>query len=158
MSNSTSGTIAPQGTAVPAEVLRGAGDLRVAVGRIVRRLRQGYRTGELTPAELSVLARLDEHGPCGPATLAEAEQVSPPVVCATLAGLQRHGMVNRNPDPHDGRRVVISLTAAGRSALTARRSALSQQVAGTLIDRFTPDERQQLLAAVPLLQRLAAEL
>jgi DNA-binding MarR family transcriptional regulator len=143
---------------VPVEVLRAAGDLWLAVGRIVRRLRQGYRMGELTASELSVLARLDEHGACGPAALADAEQVSPPVVCATLASLQRHGMVDRNPDRHDGRRVVISLTAAGRSTLTARRSALSQRVASTLTDRFTPAERQQLIAVMPLLQRLAAEL
>jgi DNA-binding MarR family transcriptional regulator len=143
---------------VPAEVQQAAGDLGVAVGRIVRRLRQQYETGELTASELSVLARLYEHGPCGPAALAEAEQVSPPVVCATLASLQRHGMVDRNPDRHDGRRVVISLTVAGRSTLTARRSALSQLVARTLTDRFTAAEREQLVAAVPLLQRLAAEL
>jgi DNA-binding MarR family transcriptional regulator len=145
-------------TAAPPELLQAAGELRVAVGRIVRRLRRPNGAAELTPSELSVLARLDEHGPCGPAALAEIEQVSPPVVCASLAGLQRFGMVDRAPDPHDGRRVVISLTAAGRSALTARRSALAHQVAGALTTRFNPAERQQLLDAVPLLQRLAADL
>lgn len=143
---------------VPVELLQASGELRVAVGRIVRRLRRQGEAGELTPSELSVLARLDEHGPCGPAALAEIEQVSPPVVCATLAGLQRHGLVNRNPDPYDGRRVVISLTTAGRSTLTARRSALSRRVAAALTDRFTAAERAQLLDVVPLLRRLAAEL
>jgi len=143
---------------VPVDVVRAAGELRVAVGRIVRRLRCQRAAGELTASELSVLARLDEHGPCGPAALAEIEQVSAPVVCATLTGLQRRGMVDRDPDPHDGRRVVISLTAAGRSALLARRSALSRRVAVALTDRFSPAERQQLLDVVPLLQRLAGAL
>ena len=128
------------------------------LGRIVRRLRQGYAAGELTPAELSVLSRLDQHGPCGPAALAEIEQVSPPVVCATLAGLQRQDLVRRDPDPHDGRRAVMSLTPAGRSRLTARRSAVSQRVASTLADQFTAAERAQLMAVIPLLQRLASEL
>jgi DNA-binding MarR family transcriptional regulator len=66
--------------------------------------------------------------------------------------------VNREADPQDGRRVVMSLTAAGRSALNARRSALSRRVATALSEGFTADERAQLLDAVPLLQRLAAEL
>jgi DNA-binding MarR family transcriptional regulator len=142
----------------PAELLRAAGDLRVALGRIVRRLRQEYGVGELTPAELSVLARLDQNGPCGPAALAEVEQVSQPVVCATLAGLQRKDLVRRDPDPRDGRRVMMSLTPAGRSRLTARRSALSQRVASTLAGQFTAAERAQLIAVIPLLQRLAGEL
>jgi DNA-binding MarR family transcriptional regulator len=141
-----------------AELLRAAGDLRVAVGRIGRRLRQEYAIGELTLAELSVLSRLDQHGPCGPVALAEAEQVSPPVVCATLTGLQRKELVRRDPDPHDGRRAVMSLTPAGRSRLTAQRSALTQRMATTLAGQFTADERAQLLAVIPLLQRLAGEL
>jgi DNA-binding MarR family transcriptional regulator len=132
--------------------------LRIAVGRIVRRLRQEWESGELTAAELSLLARLEEDGPCGPAALAEAEQVTPPVVCSTVAGLQRHGLVERDPDPRDGRRVILSVTRAGQAELTARRSALSQRVAAALAEGFTPAERQQLIAVVPLLQRLAARL
>jgi DNA-binding MarR family transcriptional regulator len=138
--------------------LLAAGEFRVATGRIARRLRRLSATGELTPSELSVLDRLDEHGPCGPAALAEAEQVRPPVVCATLASLYRRGMVSRTPDRCDGRRVVISVTARGRSMLAARRSALSRRVADALTEQFSAAERTQLLDAVPLLQRLAAEL
>jgi DNA-binding MarR family transcriptional regulator len=132
--------------------------LRIAVGRIVRRLRQEWESGELTAAELSLLARLEQDGPCGPVALAEAEQVTPPVVCSTVAGLQRHGLVQRDPDPRDGRRVILSVTRAGQAELTARRSALSQRVAAALAEAFTPAERRQLIAVVPLLQRLAAEL
>lgn len=143
---------------MPGEVLLAAGELRVAVGRIVRRLRRHDKFDDLTPAGLSLLARLDEHGPCGPAALAEIEQVSAPVVCSTLASLQRHAMVDRAADPRDGRRVVISLSAAGRSALLARRSVLSRRLASALTTSFTPAERQQLLDIVPLLHRLATEL
>jgi DNA-binding MarR family transcriptional regulator len=140
------------------DLSRSAGELRIAVGRIVRRLRQEWETGDLTAAELSLLARLEQDGPCGPAALAEAEQVTPPVVCSTVAGLQRHGLVQRDLDPHDGRRVILSVTPAGQADLTARRSALSQRVAAVLADGFTPAERQQLIDAVPLLQRLADRL
>jgi DNA-binding MarR family transcriptional regulator len=132
--------------------------LRIAVGRIVRRLRQEWEAGDLTAAELSMLARLEQDGPCGPVALAEAEQVTPPVVCTTVAGLERQGLVQRDPDPCDGRRVILSVTPAGQAELTARRSALSQRVAAALADGFSPGERQQLIDVVPLLQRLAGRL
>src|ERR1700677_198041 len=140
------------------DLSRSAGELRIAVGRIVRRLRQEWEAGALTAAELSMLARLEQDGPCGPVALAEAEQVTPPVVCSTVAGLQRQGLVQRDSDPCDGRRVILSVTPAGRAELTARRSALSQRVAAALADGFSPGERQQLIDVVPLLQRLAARL
>lgn len=124
----------------------------------MRRLRQEWEAGDLTAAELSMLARLEQDGPCGPVALAEAEQVTPPVVCSTVAGLQRQGLVQRDSDPCDGRRVILSVTPAGRAELTARRSALSQRVAAALADGFSPGERQQLIDVVPLLQRLAARL
>lgn len=124
----------------------------------MRRLRQEWEAGDLTAAELSMLARLEQDGPCGPAALAEAEQVTPPVVCTTVAGLERQGLVQRDPDPGDGRRVILSVTPAGQAELTARRSVLSQRVAAALADGFSPGERQQLIDVVPLLQRLAARL
>lgn len=133
-------------------------EVLVAVGRIVRRLRPAHRGGELTPAGVSLLSHLEELGPSGPAALAELERVTPPVVCTTLSGLQRLGLVRRDSDPDDGRRVLMSLTEDGRSEVTAHWSTASQRVATTLAERFTAKERAQLVAAVPLLQRLAGEL
>ena len=58
---------------------------------------------------------------------------------ATLAGLETRGLVARQPDPEDGRRVVLSLTEAGHQVLQDKRNA-----------------RTRLLAeAAPLLERLA---
>ena len=39
-----------------------AADLRLAVGRIARRLRQTHGAGDLTLSEASVLSRLDRDG------------------------------------------------------------------------------------------------
>ena len=57
------------------DLSRSAGELRIAVGRIVRRLRQEWEAGDLTAAELSMLARLEQDGPCGPVALAEDPHV-----------------------------------------------------------------------------------
>jgi DNA-binding MarR family transcriptional regulator len=141
-----------------ANLVRAAGELRVAVSRIVRRFRQQWVIGELTAAELSVLTRLDQSGPCGLAALASAEQVSAPAVCVTLTVLQDKGLVARGPDPEDGRRVVVSLTENGLADLTARRSALAGRLVRVLAEDFNEAEREQILALVPLLHRLSAQL
>ncbi len=125
------------------------------MGLIVRRLRLARDGSERTPAERSLMARLEKFGPSGPSALAEAEQVTPPVVCATLAALQRDGLVHREADPTDGRRVLMSLTAEGLAAVDTRRSALSTRMSRALDEHFTLEERRQLADVVPLLTRLA---
>ncbi len=139
------------------DLLTAASELRVALGRIERRLRQECEDGELTSAALSALSRLDE-APSGTAALAAAERTSAPTVCAILATLQSRGLVRRDPDPTDGRRAVMTLTPAGRATLDARRSALTRHVAQTLGEAFDGDQLRQLLAALPLLCRLASTL
>ena len=74
---------------------------------------------------------------------------------ATLAGLEARGLVERGSDPEDGRRVVISLTEAGLRALQDRRNAGTASLAQALSTGFTRSELEQLLAVVPLIERLA---
>ena len=74
---------------------------------------------------------------------------------ATLAGLEARGLIERAADPDDGRRVVISITDAGRRALGDRRAARTEQLARALADNFTEAELEQLEATAPLLERLA---
>jgi DNA-binding MarR family transcriptional regulator len=77
---------------------------------------------------------------------------------ATLGALEARGLVERRPDPQDGRRVLLSVTDAGRTAMSDRRDARTRQLADALSDEFTPVELERLLAAAPLLERLAARL
>jgi DNA-binding MarR family transcriptional regulator len=74
---------------------------------------------------------------------------------ATLATLETRGLVERHPDPGDGRRVVMSLTEAGLQALWTRRNARAEKLAQALSTGFTDSELEQLLAISPLLDRLA---
>ncbi len=137
---------------------RAATDLRVALGRIVRRLRQAHRPGELTLSEVSVLSRLDRDGPATPGALAVDERVRPQAMGATLAALEQRGLVARMPDPDDGRRVSMSVTDAGRRVLHDRRSASTRRMTRALVDGLTPDERHRLAEVIPLLERLADHL
>jgi len=138
--------------AKPAKV---ALDLRLAVGLLRRRLRQTPVQGDLTLPETAALARLDRGGPSTASALAREEQISPQSMGTTLAGLEARGLVARAPDPDDGRRVVLSLSGAGRQALRDRRAARTEQLARALAENFTEAELEQLDAAAPLLERLA---
>jgi DNA-binding MarR family transcriptional regulator len=141
--------------ATAASVDQVAAALRVSIGLLVRRMRQIPVEGELTLSETSALARLDRGGPTTPGALAKQEQISPQSMGATLAALEARGLIERAPDPDDGRRAVMSITAAGLDLLRSRRNAKVQQLARALSAEFTAAEREQLAAVAPLLERLA---
>ncbi|WP_329570926.1 MarR family winged helix-turn-helix transcriptional regulator [Kitasatospora sp. NBC_01266] len=132
--------------------------LRLIVGRIARRARQAHASGDLAHSEVSVLVRLDREGANSPGALAELERVRPQAMATTLAGLEELGLVSRRPDASDGRRAILTITEAGRQVLTERRSESVRLLAGALGTEFTPAERQQLGAALPLLERLSERL
>jgi DNA-binding MarR family transcriptional regulator len=135
-----------------------AGAIRVSIGLLVRRLRQAKSDGDLTLPESSALARLDRGGPTTSAALAKLEQISPQSMGTTLGGLERRGLVERRPDPGDGRRIVMSLTDAGLQTLRNRRDAGTQFLAKALSTEFSAAELEQLMVGAQLIERLAQKL
>jgi DNA-binding MarR family transcriptional regulator len=132
-----------------------AAALRVSIGLLLRRMRQVRVEGELTVPETSALARLDRNGPATSSALAKLDQISPQSMGATLSALEARGLIERRPDAKDGRRVVLSVTEAGRRVLRDKRDARTAQLAQALAAGFTRDELRQLTVAAPLLERLA---
>ncbi|HXZ61533.1 MAG TPA: MarR family transcriptional regulator [Acidimicrobiales bacterium] len=132
-----------------------AGALRVSIGLLLRRLRQTRADDELTLPESSALTRLDRGGPATASALAKLEQISPQSIGATLGALEAKGLIERHPDPGDGRRAVLSVTEAGSRLLRDKRNARTEQLAKALSAGFTPAEIELLAAASPLLERLA---
>lgn len=137
------------------EVMRAAGDLRALIGRLSRRLRQISVGGELTLSQASVLSMLEREGPATPGALASKERISPQSMGAIIASLEAVGLVSRAPDPNDGRCLVISLSEAGRQTIYGARQEKEERLARTLAEHFTPQEQQTLIAALPLMERLA---
>jgi DNA-binding MarR family transcriptional regulator len=129
-----------------------AHDLREAVGRLIRRLRA--EPGPPVP-QLSVLSRLEREGPASVSDLAAAERMRPQSMAQTVRDLETAGLVSRHPDPADGRRAFVELTAAGLDQLRASRAAREDWLAQTLDRELDPDERELLRQAVALLNRLA---
>jgi DNA-binding MarR family transcriptional regulator len=135
-----------------------AGALQVAIGLLVRRMRQAQLPGGLTLAETWALKRLDTGGPATSSELAKQDRISPQSMGATLAVLEERGLIERRRDPADGRRIVLSITEAGRQLVNDRHGARTEQFAAALRGAFTAAERDQLLTAAPLLERLAEKL
>jgi len=132
-----------------------AAALYLSVALFKRRLRQMPAEGELSLPESSALRRLERGGPASVTALAKAEQISVQSMGATLHTLEARRLIERHLDPADGRRSVMSVTEAGLAALNDKRNARIAQLAHVLAGEFTPAERGQLKAAVPLIERLA---
>ena len=128
-----------------------AAELRIVLGRLIRRLRAQYRFG-LTQA--SVLGRLDREGPQYIGELAAAERVRPQSMSQALDELEAEKLIERRPDAADGRRTRIALTPEGRTALEADRAVRDGWLAEEIV-QFTRPEQEILHEAMLLLDRLA---
>lgn len=146
----------PAGTVT--DVSEVAGALRVAVGLLVRKLRQPLKEGELSIAESSALGRLERNGPATSSDLARLDRISPQSMGVTVAALLDRGLIERSRDPEDGRRIVLSITEVGRRTVHDKRGARTEQIAAALRSGFSDDDLAQLTAAAALLERLAEKL
>ncbi len=113
-----------------------AASLRMAIVRTARRLRQeaATETSGLTPTSTAALATIDRHGPLTPSELAELERVKRPTVTRTLGCLDREGLIERTPDPADGRSALVAVNAAGRERLRRLRGRKNAYLAKRMRD------------------------
>lgn len=129
-------------------------ELSLAIGQLLRRLRADSNPDGLTWSQTVALSRLEKAGPMTTADLARAESVKPQSMGATLAELEREGLVRRHPHPTDGRQVLFALTAEGIGA-RRKRSAAKQKWLLAAMAKLDPDERQTLVSAAALIKRLS---
>lgn len=131
-----------------------ANQLRMAIGAFKRRSRDSA-AGELSNPQITALSRLDRLGPMTTAGLARREQITPQAMGATIASLEKLGLVTRSADADDGRRSILTLTPEGLAAVHSGRNAVVDKVTAVLEESFTDAETAILAAAAPLIQRLA---
>lgn len=132
-----------------------AGDLRVVIGQLRRRLREQSGFGDLSWSQTSVLSRLDREGPGTVTSLARAEGMRPQSMGATVSALEAAGLVSGSPDPQDGRQTILSLTASCREWIKASRAAKEDWLFRAIQSKLSPEEQGEIARAVELLKRLA---
>lgn len=130
-----------------------SGRLALAVGRLSRRIRSA--TGDLSHGQLSALSTIVNNGPLRPSEIAAFEVVAAPTITRVVADLEVRGLIERTPDPDDGRSFFVAGTEAGRELLLAARSDRTRAVAAILAE-LTPEQVAALRAALPALERAAS--
>ena len=130
-----------------------AHEFRETLGRVIRRLRA--EGGQPPVGQMAVLGRLDREGPASTSDLAAAERMRPQSMAQTVRDLEAAGLVSRRPDPDDGRRALVELTALGRERVRAARAQRESRQSEILERDLTPAERETLREAVALLRRIA---
>jgi DNA-binding MarR family transcriptional regulator len=131
-----------------------AHDLRLAVMRFSRRLRNQRVDTSVTLTHLAALSTLKRNGPMSPGELAAQERVQPPSMTRVVVALEGMGLVTRTPHPTDGRQVVIGLTPAAGELLTEEARAREAWLSGRL-QELAAEERAVLREAAEIMEKLA---
>jgi DNA-binding MarR family transcriptional regulator len=122
--------------------------------------RQVHATGQrwtqsaadLTTAEAAVMRVVAREESCRSSAVATQLGVGPSAVSRLLSGLCERGLVERRPDPADGRAELLTLTDCGRTTMQQRRTAYLER----LRCRFAGWDGARLEAAAELLEELGA--
>lgn len=104
---------------------------------------------------LSVLHTLHRRGPLRLTDLLATEQLKQPALTSLVAKLEQDGLVQRRPDPADGRASLLSLTDTGQELVRSRHSNRVAKLTA-LVEQLTPDERAVLEGSIDVLHRLTA--
>jgi DNA-binding MarR family transcriptional regulator len=114
-------------------------------------LRAHRLEGDPSFRQLAVLFMLRE-GIASPAAIAQRLGISRAVVTGLLDRLEERGLIQREPDPGDRRRLRIVMTAAGLGASERLGYAVVDDLATELGDT-SPGERAALALAMSVLER-----
>jgi DNA-binding MarR family transcriptional regulator len=115
--------------------------------------RQEASTGVTGPQRLVI--RIVGRFPGIPAgKVSDILHLHPSTLTGVLQRLEAHGLLERRPDPTDGRRALLTLTAHGR-AIDATRGGTVEAGVRRALAKLPP---RSVAAAREVLERLAAEL
>ena len=109
---------------------------RVRMGGVVD------QQNSLDRAAYLLLNRLEREGPVGVKALAQAMGIDSSTVTRQVAPLVEGGLVDRVPNPNDGRAVLLALSGLGRERLHQVREA-RQALMRELLADWTEEEREQ---------------
>lgn len=133
-----------------------ASALRSSIMRLSRQIKwQRADDTELTANQMGVLGALGRHGAMTVGELAVHEKVKPPSMTRIVSNMEAAGLVRRTPHDTDRRQVVVELTDAARALMAANRRRRDEWLKKKL-KNLTPEEREILRKAAPVLERLAA--
>ncbi|HET7530057.1 MAG TPA: MarR family transcriptional regulator [Mycobacteriales bacterium] len=128
----------------PADAMRVATSVMRAQQLLLGRFDAILRPHGLTFAryEALVLLHFSRTGELPLSVIGRRLMVHPTSVTNTIDRLEANGLVERRPNPRDGRGVLARLTAAGREAVTVATADLMADGFG--LDAYTPEQLDDL--------------
>ena len=122
------------------------------VGFILRQAMQRHAAifasglgGDLTPTQWAALAKLHEAGPLSQNLLGRHTAMDAATIKGVVDRLIRRGLATAEPDAADGRRLVVTLTAAG-DALVRRLTPNAEAITAETLSPLTSEEQRTLTA------------
>jgi DNA-binding MarR family transcriptional regulator len=132
------------------DVARLATRLRSGVWRLARRMRTESHV-DLSPTLHAALGTIARHEPMTAGDFARHEQIRKPTATRTLATLEELGLLERTPDPLDGRVAWLRLSTEGRRVVQAARRRHDAFLAGR-IKRLSAEDQSVLARAAEILE------
>ena len=131
-----------------------AAQLRMATFRLARRLRGQHALDDISGAQFAVLTSLKIHGPHTLGDLAEREHVTAPSMNRTVNCLAERGLLRRDPDADDRRKVWIALTDDGTRVVVETEQLRNAWLEERLTELST-DELALVAEATALIRKVA---
>jgi DNA-binding MarR family transcriptional regulator len=143
-------------TATRTTIAELASQLRPALLRLTRIVRNQRVDMSVTLTQLSAMGTLRKSGPMSAGELAACERVQPPSMTKVLANLEERGLVRREVHPTDRRQAVIEITPAGEELLDSERRSrdawLTKQLA-----TLSAEDRALVQRVIPIMEKLAEQ-
>ncbi|CAN5115705.1 MarR family transcriptional regulator [soil metagenome] len=132
------------------------GDVAERLTLVVSRLSRRFRPvgDELSHGMLSALASVKNSGPLRPSDLARLENVAAPTMTRIVSDLEGRGLIERAPDPADGRSYLLRATTAGLGTVAVAHSSRTERVI-TLLAEQSDSDIAAIAAALPALEAVA---
>lgn len=110
-----------------------------------------HMVDELTPTQWAALVKLSELTSVSQNLLGRETAMDAATIKGVVDRLGKRGLIATAPDPGDGRRMLVSITLAGREAV-ARGIAAANAITAETLEPLDPGEQRNLL---DLLRRIA---
>lgn len=135
-----------QGAQLAAQILA---ELAPRLGRIIANALETDPNIALSLRQYRMLERLTER-PHRTGELALVSGIAQPTASAAVASLKTRGLVDRKPDPADGRAALIEINDAGRDMLAAAKERVLQRLS-IVTAEMTTEHANSLATLQPIL-------
>lgn len=132
-----------------------AGSLRTVLHRLIKLLRRETKNeAQLSLTERAALGLLYNQGEMQPTDIAKAEKVTTQSMSQVIARLVELGYIIKNSSVEDKRKVLLSLTPAGRVYVEQLRQDKTEWLSRALHEKVSAEEMGVLVEAIKILGRL----